>query len=168
MSSDKSTASNTSRYLVKVSETIPSISECMNFVTDPTCGAISTFSGITRNNFQQKKVLQLQYEAYTPMAEKMMLTLCQTAQSIYPDICKIAMVHILGNCPVGEASVIICVSSPHRKMSLDCVAYLIDELKANVPIWKLEVYEGEEEGAVWKENVEWKNGEKTRVMRRCT
>lgn len=59
-----------SNYLIKVSSTIPSLEECVSFVTDPSCGAISTFSGITRDNFQGKKVTRLSYEGYVPMAEK--------------------------------------------------------------------------------------------------
>lgn len=58
------------KYLIKVSESMPSLEECVSFVTDPSCGAISTFSGITRNNFQGKTVTKLSYEGYVPMAEK--------------------------------------------------------------------------------------------------
>ena len=95
------------------------------------------------------------------MAEKTLLQLCTECKTKY-DISKIAIVHILGDCPVGKASVIICVSSAHRRASLDSCSYLIDELKGRVPIWKKEVYEGEE--GVWKENVEWVEGKQRRVM----
>jgi molybdopterin synthase catalytic subunit len=61
---------NTEKYLIKVSESMPSLEECVSFVTDPSCGAISTFSGITRNNFKGKTVTKLSYEGYVPMAEK--------------------------------------------------------------------------------------------------
>lgn len=149
------------RYWIKVSEDIPSLEDCSAFVSDPTCGAISTFVGITRNNFQGKKVVKLSYEGYVPMAEKELRKLCDDASQKY-NVTKIAAVHILGDCPVEKASVILACSSPHRRDALHCVEYLIDELKARVPIWKKEVYEGDD--SVWKENVEWKDGKAKRVM----
>lgn len=95
------------------------------------------------------------------MAEKELRKLCDDASQKY-DVTKIAAIHILGDCPVEKASVILACSSPHRRDALHCVEYLIDELKARVPIWKLEVYEGDD--SVWKENVEWKDGKAKRVM----
>jgi molybdopterin synthase catalytic subunit len=154
-------SSDDSRYLIKVSEDLPSLQECSDFVTDASCGAISTFVGITRDNFKGKQVEKLSYEGYVPMAEKELRKLCDEACEKY-SVQKIAAVHILGDCPVGDASVILACSSPHRRDALHCVEFLIDELKARVPIWKLEVYEGDD--SVWKENVEWKEGRKQRVM----
>jgi len=168
MSTSNDDLPSTSPFLIEVSETLPTLDECVEFVSMPSCGAISTFLGITRDNFRNKKVLELKYEAYVPMAKKVLHQLCKDAQSKFSDIERIAVVHILGDCPVSKPSVIICASSPHRRESLDCVSFMIDELKANVPIWKLEVYEGDEEGAIWKENIEWKNGEKKRVMTRAS
>ena len=154
---------NDERYLIQVSESLPSMDECCRFVADPSCGAVATFAGITRDNFQGKRVSKLSYEGYTPMAIKELRRLCDDARKEYPSIVKIAAVHILGDCPVGATSVILAASSPHRKDSINCIEYLIDELKARIPIWKLEVYEGDEK-AVWKENVEWHQGRKRRVM----
>jgi len=151
------------RYLIKVSETIPTIDECHLFCSDPECGAISSFAGITRNNFQGKVVKKLSYEGYVPMAEKELRKLCDEATCLYPSIKRIAIVHVLGHCPVGAASVLLCSSSPHRRDSIRCTEFLIDGLKARVPIWKLEVYEGDEK-SVWKENLEWSEGKANRVM----
>ena len=151
-------------FLIKVSESIPSLSECAAFVSDPTCGAISTYTGITRNNYQQKTVTMLSYEGYVPMAEKEIFKLCTEAVEKYPSIVKIAAVHILGDCPVEAASVILCASSPHRRDAMHCVEFLIDELKARVPIWKREVYKDGDGESVWKENVEWFEGKRRRVM----
>merc|ERR1711862_303002 len=145
----------------------PTLSDCYKFVSsDPSSGAISSFVGITRNNFNGKTVLKLSYEGYISMAERVMLQLCVECKEKYTDVSKIAIVHILGDCPVGEASVIICVSSGHRRASLDSCSFLIDELKARVPIWKKEVYkeDGMEVGAVWKENIEWHEGRQLRTM----
>jgi molybdopterin synthase catalytic subunit len=152
------------RYLIKVSEDIPSLEECASFVSDPSCGAISTFTGITRNNFQGKQVLKLSYEGYVPMAERELRKICNEAIQKYPSIVKIAAVHILGDCPVQAASVILCASSPHRKEAMRCIEFLIDELKARVPIWKREVYQEGDGESVWKENIEWFQGKQQRVM----
>lgn len=151
-------------YLIKVSEDIPSLEFCSNFVSDPSCGAISTFSGITRDKFQQKRVLRLSYEGYVPMAEKELRKICVEANEKYPSIWKIAVVHILGDCPVGKSSVILAASSPHRRDAMECVMYLIDELKSRVPIWKREIYQDGDGESVWKENSEWHQGKQKRVM----
>ena len=151
-------------FWIKVSEDIPSLEECYNFCAqESSCGAVSTFVGITRDNFQGKKVKKLSYEGYVPMAEKELKRLCEDATEKYPSVKRIAAVHILGDCPVSKASVILAAASPHRLDSIKCADYLINELKARIPIWKLEVYEGDE-GAVWKENVEWQEGKKRRIM----
>lgn len=151
-------------YLIKVSDDIPTLQECYDFVAaEPCCGAVSTFIGITRNNFQGKIVKKLSYECYVPMAEKEMRKLCDDSVKKFPSIKRISAVHIVGDCPVGKASVLLCCSSPHRKDSIYCCEYLIDELKARIPIWKLEVYEGDEQ-SVWKENIEWHEGKQNRIM----
>jgi molybdopterin synthase catalytic subunit len=152
------------KYLIKVSENIPTLEECCSFVSDPSCGAISSFIGMTRNNFQQKTVSMLSYEGYVPMAEKELRKLCIEANEKYPSIVKIAAVHILGDCPVEAASVILCASSPHRRDAMHCVEFLIDELKGRVPIWKREVYQDGDGESVWKENVEWFEGKERRFM----
>jgi molybdopterin synthase catalytic subunit len=150
-------------YLIRVSEDLPTLDDCYKFVSDPSCGAVATFTGTTRDNFQGKAVTRLSYEGYVPMAVKELRKTCDDARKKYPGVHKIAAVHILGDCPVGQASVILACSSPHRRDSINCIEYLIDELKARVPIWKRECYEGDE-GSVWKENIEWKGDKKERVM----
>lgn len=153
---DKSSQTDEEKYFIRVSERVPSLQECSNFVSGTNCGAISTFSGITRDNFEGKIVTFLSYEGYVSMAEKELKLICDEASEKFNSIHKIAAVHILGDCPVGKASVILACSSPHRRDSINCVNFLIDELKARVPIWKKESY-GEEhtDKPVWKENAEW-------------
>jgi molybdopterin synthase catalytic subunit len=109
-------------------------------------------------------VLKLSYEGYVPMAEKELRKLCIEANEKYPSIRKIAAVHILGDCPVENASVILAASSPHRRDAMECVMYLIDELKSRVPIWKREIYQEGDGESVWKENIEWHQGKQRRVM----
>lgn len=162
-STSPDSASSDDKYFIRVSEDLPTLDDCYKFVSDPSCGAVATFTGTTRDNFQGKTVTRLSYEGYVPMAEKELRKTCDDARKKFPGIHKIAAVHILGDCPVEQASVILACSSPHRRDSINCIEYLIDELKARVPIWKRECYEGDE-GSVWKENIEWKEGRQQRVM----
>ena len=111
----------------------------------PEAGAVSSFLGVTRNNFNGKKVVRLEYEGYVPMAEKVLLGISEQVFKKWEGICRVAMVHRLGIVPVGEASVVIVISSPHRKDSLEAVHFSIDQIKALVPIWKKEIYGGGEE-----------------------
>ena len=156
---------SSSNYLIQVSDTLPSHHEVHQFLTSAAtnCGAVSIFTGITRDNFDGKKVSQLSYEGYIPMAMKELANLCHDAQAKYHTVVKIVAVHIMGDCPVGQASVIVGSSSPHRREAIQCTEYLIDELKGRVPIWKREIYEGDDR-SVWKENVEWKDGRRRRIM----
>jgi molybdopterin synthase catalytic subunit len=161
------------RFLVVVAERdhLPTFNDCYNFVAqdNPSCGAVATFVGITRDHFDDRKVIRLQYEGYVPMAIRVLRQLLHEAIDMqhYPSVQKIAVCHILGDCPVGQSSVIIACAAPHRRDALRCCEYLIDELKARVPIWKLEVYQGDDT-SVWKENVEWHDGQRRRVMVRQT
>eukprot|EP01125_Pyxidicula_operculata_P017452 TRINITY_DN610_c3_g1_i1.p2 TRINITY_DN610_c3_g1~~TRINITY_DN610_c3_g1_i1.p2 ORF type:complete len:186 (+),score=37.37 TRINITY_DN610_c3_g1_i1:809-1366(+) len=125
-------------------------------VSDDECGAVSTFIGVTKNHFEGKKVLKLEYEAYTPMAVKELKKICQLIRSKW-DVRHISMHHKTGLVPIGEASVIIAISSIHRSESLEAVHFAIDELKVTVPIWKQEFYE---DGSVWKGNAECKHNRK--------
>lgn len=135
---------------VEVSPVVLDLNKYLAMVADPKAGAISTFIGVTRNNFQGKDVLTLEYEAYVPMALQVLLDICKQLQNKW-DVTKVAVAHRTGVVAVGESSVIIVVSSPHRRASLDAVSWAIDELKAVVPIWKKEVYT---DGSTWKENQE--------------
>ncbi|XP_043849312.1 molybdopterin synthase catalytic subunit isoform X2 [Dromiciops gliroides] len=128
-----------------------SVDEVSQLVISPVCGAVSLFVGTTRNNFEGKKVVSLEYEAYVPMAEAEVRKICAAVRQQWP-VKHIAVCHRLGLVPVTEASVVIAVSSAHRAASLEAVKYVIDTLKAKVPIWKKELYE--EETSSWKRNKE--------------
>ncbi|XP_034834152.1 molybdopterin synthase catalytic subunit [Maniola hyperantus] len=138
-----------------------SVEEVSDLVLDSRCGAVSVFVGITRDSFDGKKVVRLEYEAYDSMALKAMQSICDDVRDKWPDLHNIAMYHRLGCVPVKEASVVIAVSSPHRVDSLEAVSYCIDQLKASVPIWKKEVYEDQQ--PVWKENKECLSMEHTKI-----
>lgn len=87
-------------------------------VVAPNAGGISVFVGTTRDNFDGKRVTYLEYEAYEPMAIKQMHRLCESARWKWPQLAKICVMHRLGRVPIAEASVIIAVSSPHRREAI--------------------------------------------------
>ncbi|KYN28718.1 Molybdopterin synthase catalytic subunit [Trachymyrmex cornetzi] len=141
------------KNFVKLQQEELNIIEIMELVTFPNCGAISNFIGVTRDNFENKKVIKLEYEAYESMALKEMTNICNKIRSQW-NVEGIAIYHRIGEVPISKASVVIAVSSPHREQSLKAVEYAINALKASVPIWKKEVYEtGEPQ---WKQNKECK------------
>ena len=100
-------------------------------------GAVVTFAGVTRDHNDGAAVVSLQYEAYAEMAHKVMCGLFEETIKRFP-ITRARVVHRLGAVPVGEASVAVVVASPHRGPAFDACRYLMDRLKAEVPIWKLE------------------------------
>jgi len=120
------------------------VASIVAFVTDPAAGGIDVFIGTTRAETRADGVelLALDYEAYDEMALKQMSDLSQKARKRWP-IVKLAIVHRRGRVGLGEASVIIAVASPHRAESFDTCRFLIDQLKADVPIWKKEVWADE-------------------------
>ncbi|XP_076283414.1 molybdenum cofactor synthesis 2B isoform X1 [Lasioglossum baleicum] len=142
--------------IVKLQHEELNIGEIINLAVSPNCGAISNFIGITRDNFENKNVLKLEYEAYEPMALKEMKSICTKIRSQW-NVHHVVIYHRLGEVPVSKASVVIAISSPHREESLRAVEYAINTLKASVPIWKKEVYDTHE--TQWKENREcaWSN-----------
>ena len=121
------------------------LNELVRYVTDPEAGAIATFIGTTRNNNEGRKVIALDYEAYPEMAEKELARIGYDALKQWP-ICRMAVVHRLGPVQIGDASVIIAVSSAHRDAAFAASRFAIEEITKTVPIWKKEVFEG---GEVW-------------------
>ncbi|KAI6233061.1 hypothetical protein M3Y99_00967900 [Aphelenchoides fujianensis] len=121
-----------------------------DFVTSEKCGGISVFIGTTRDNFEGKAVKTLWYEHYGEMANCELKKLCRRARERFPSLGKIALVHRIGDVPIGQKSVVIATSAPHRAEAIRATEFLIDELKATVPIWKKEIYESEESS--WKAN----------------
>jgi molybdopterin synthase catalytic subunit len=107
-------------------------------------GAIATFVGTTRVQSRGRTVLYLEYEAYPGMAEKVMAEIAEQLRARY-DVLDVAIHHRTGRVEIGEASVVIAVSAPHRRDALTACAEAIDTLKETVPLWKKEVYEGGEE-----------------------
>jgi len=108
-------------------------------------GAIVTFDGCVRNQSHDRSTLYLDYEAYESMALAKMREIAAEARAKFA-IDRVAVAHRLGRLEIGETSVFIAVSAPHRAAAFDACRYTIDTLKRSVPIWKKEYFE---DGAVW-------------------
>ncbi|MEP6637472.1 MAG: molybdenum cofactor biosynthesis protein MoaE [Acidobacteriota bacterium] len=113
----------------------------------PECGATVTLDGYAREWTRGRRTLHLVYEAYAPMALSEMQRLGQQAHERF-DIAHIGIVHRTGRLEIGETSVVIAVSAPHRGAAFAACEWAIRELKRTVPIWKREVFE---DGEVWVE-----------------
>ncbi len=113
-------------------------------VSDPRAGGIATFVGTTRIESRGRTVHYLDYEAYGGMAEQELARLADELKRKH-DLCQVAITHRVGRVDVGEPSVVIAVSAPHRAAALAACQEAIDTLKVTVPLWKKEVYEGGEE-----------------------
>jgi molybdopterin synthase catalytic subunit len=113
----------------------------------PEDGAVVVFDGVVRNHSAGRETLYLEYEAYETMARKKMRAIGEQTRKQFP-IHRIAIVHRLGKLDIGETSVLVAVSSPHRAAAFDACRFAIDALKRGVPIWKKEFFR---DGAVWVE-----------------
>lgn len=113
-------------------------------------GAIVIFDGVARNNTKGRRTLYLEYEGYEPMALR---TMEQIGREVHErwSINRVGIIHRLGRIDITESSVVIVVTSAHRKVAFEACQYAIDRLKKIVPIWKKEYFE---DGAVWVENEE--------------
>jgi molybdopterin synthase catalytic subunit len=107
-------------------------------------GAVATFVGTVRRRSRDRDVLYLEYEAFEEMAEPMLARLAGELTAAHA-LSKVAIHHRVGRVEIGEASVVIAVSAPHRAAALDACRAAIDRLKETIPLWKKEVYEGGEE-----------------------
>ncbi|KAF8350108.1 Molybdopterin biosynthesis MoaE [Amanita rubescens] len=141
------------------------VNRIIKSVQDDRAGAIATFIGTTRNSFNGKAVRKLEYQAYTRLALKTMTNIvCDAAKSVArsehtmareptSSIIHCALHHRIGIVPVGEPSIVIAVSSPHRKEAFLVCELILEEVKGKAQIWKREFYEGEDDSmAEWKEN----------------
>lgn len=132
---------------VRLDERPIDLQEVTEAVRRPDCGAVLTFLGTVRDSYQGQPVVRIDYSAYEAMALAELERLAVEAQSRLP-VGQVAVWHRLGPVAAGEASVVVAVSSPHRREAFELGQWLIDSLKAEVPIWKKEIGP---DGAVWIE-----------------
>jgi molybdopterin synthase catalytic subunit/molybdopterin converting factor small subunit len=128
----------------RVTEEPLSLDAAIAEVADERAGGIATFTGTVRRQSRGRDVLHLEYEAYAEMAEDVITQLAAELDGAH-DLCGIAIHHRVGRVEIGEPSVVIAVSAPHRQDALAACREAIDRLKETVPLWKKEVYEGGEE-----------------------
>lgn len=108
-------------------------------------GAVVTFDGCVRNQSHGRSTLYLDYEAYESMALAKIREIAGELRSKFA-VDRVAIVHRLGRLEIGETSVFIAVSAPHRAAAFDACRFAIDTLKRTVPIWKKEYFA---DGAIW-------------------
>jgi molybdopterin converting factor subunit 1 len=118
----------------------------LDAVGDAAAGGIVLFSGVVRDQTGGRRVKFLEYEAHAPMAEAKMREIAAAVRGRWPDVARVALVHRVGRLEIGESSVMIAVSSPHRRQAFEACHFAIDTLKETVPVWKKEYFE---DGEVW-------------------
>jgi molybdopterin synthase catalytic subunit len=130
---------------IKISPYSLDIQSAIDWIMSPDSGGIDVFIGTVRNATKGKPVMQLEFEAYEPMAIAELEKIMKQAMEKWP-VQKVLIHHRTGVLQVGEVPVIIAVSAAHRAAAFDACRYIIDTLKQTVPIWKKEVFE---DGEVW-------------------
>jgi molybdopterin synthase catalytic subunit len=111
-------------------------------------GAVVTFDGVVREQTKGRRVVTLHYEAYEPMAVKEMRKVGAEIRARWPEVLNIGIVHRFGELKITESSIVIVITSPHRKVAFEACHYAIDRVKQTVPIWKKEIFA---DGEAWVE-----------------
>lgn len=130
---------------IDISSSPLNVIDCFNMASISDAGGLAIFVGTVRNQTQNKKVLKLLFESYTPMAIKEMQKIGLTLEERWGAL-KVIIHHRVGELLVGDIAVIIAVSTPHRAAAFEACQYAIDTLKETVPIWKKEFFE---DGEIW-------------------
>lgn len=130
---------------IQLTENPLSAQTCIDIAASGGAGAIDVFIGTVRDNTQSRQVVRLEYEAYAPMAIAEMRKIAEQAARQWQTQ-GIAIHHRIGTLHVGDAAVIIAVSTAHRAEAFAACQWIIDTLKKTVPIWKKEIFE---DGEVW-------------------
>jgi molybdopterin synthase catalytic subunit len=113
------------------------------WVVRPDCGAVVSFLGTVRDHTEGRHgVSELTYEAYPEVARRRMAALAHQARGRWPGIGRVVVWHRRGTLAVTEVAVMVAVSAPHRQEAFEAARWLIDEVKAGVPIWKQETWAG--------------------------
>lgn len=119
------------------------VSRAAEWVVVPGCGASVTFSGTVRDHAEGRPgVSALEYEAYAGQAEPRMRDIVDEARRRWPDLGRVVLLHRTGQLALCESSVVVSASAPHRGEAFEAARFVIDTLKATVPIWKKETWDG--------------------------
>jgi molybdopterin synthase catalytic subunit/molybdopterin converting factor small subunit len=131
--------------LIEITDRPIQLDRLLGATADPGSGAVVVFLGVVRDNARGRRVDHLEYEAYDTLARREMEGIAEAIAARWPGA-RVAMIHRTGRLGVGEASVAISVSAPHRAEAFEAGRFAIDTLKQTVPIWKKEVWDG---GEAW-------------------
>ena len=112
-------------------------------VSRPEAGAVVLFSGIVRDNNLGRRVEHLEYDAYPPLAERTLADIAEEVRASW-NLTEVAIHHRIGRLEIGEASLLVAVSAPHRAEAFEACHHCVDRVKQIVPVWKKEVWEGGE------------------------
>jgi len=130
--------------LVRVTDLPLDVNEAISAVETPSAGAVNVFLGVVRDNNLGRRVGHLVYDAYPSMAERVMRELGEEAIEKF-GILDYAILHRTGKLAIGEASLLVTISSGHRGESFEAGHWLVNSIKKRVPVWKKEVWEDGEE-----------------------
>jgi molybdopterin synthase catalytic subunit len=118
------------------------------------CGAVVSFSGTARDHAGDRRgVTGLEYEAYEEQARPRMAAIAAAAHVRWPELGRLALIHRLGPVPIGESAVVVVASAPHRAEAFEAARFAIDAVKATVPIWKRESWDGGESWGIDAQHV---------------
>jgi molybdopterin synthase catalytic subunit len=130
---------------VKLVDGVLSSIDAESLVLNDRCGAVTTFCGRVRNHNEGYGVVSIVYEAYEEMALKVMAEIMEEADLQFQDVRSVVH-HRIGALNIGDAAVVVAVAAPHRQITFEACAWIIDQLKLRVPIFK---HEQRENGVVW-------------------
>lgn len=119
-------------------------------VENPGHGAVLVFEGVVRNQFENRAVVGLEYEAYPELVEPVAAQIMQDVCARWPGV-HVAIAHRIGSLQVGETSLVIAVGAPHRPAAYEASRHTLELIKDRLPVWKKEIYA---DGSAWKPNAE--------------
>jgi molybdopterin synthase catalytic subunit len=135
------------------SEPLP-VDEALRWSVRPDCGGQVLFSGTVRDHAEGRAgVSRLEYEAYAEQVEPRLARIAGEARRLWPEVGRIVLIHRVGVLQLEECSVVVVVSAPHRDEAFAAARWCIDTLKATVPIWKRETWQGGEDWALCAQDV---------------
>ena len=135
-------------WIALTAEPIP-VEIAREWATTPRAGAVVTFAGVVRDHAEGRDgVRAMTYEAYEGPAQRAMREILTELHRCWPDVERVALLHRVGELELSATSVLVVVSSPHRRAAFEAALYAIDTVKETVPIWKQEHWSGGSDWAV--------------------
>ena len=140
---------------IDVTEQPLSVDVAAAWATVPHCGAVVTFSGVVRDHSEGRPgVTSLEYEVFAEAVVPRLADVGASARRRWPGIGRLALLHRVGRLGVGETSVLVAVSTPHRAEAFEAARHCIDTLKRTVPVWKHETWAGGSDWALCAHDIE--------------